>query len=253
MRLDRIVQAAESGEWLEVMLEAEELLDEVPDHAEALKLLGVAMSELGDAEGALPVFEHHLRLTGADDPVSLLGLARSRFETCDLVGAREAARAVLRIDASSAQAHDLLGLAIERLESPSAALPSFMAAQQLDGEAYPFPVHVPPDQWPRILELALGRVGEDVDAFWRGVPVEFHDWPDLERLREPPPISPAVTGLYVGTPDPEQPDARPTGLQLFTRSLARAADLDEVIERLAETLEHEAWEWLGVPPEDLPT
>jgi hypothetical protein len=40
----------------------------------------------------------------------------------------------------------------------------------------------------------------------------------------------------------------PEGLLLFTENLARVHSLDELVERLADVLEHEAMVWVGEDP-----
>jgi tetratricopeptide (TPR) repeat protein len=254
LRMDAIHRAMEAGDWVEAEVEAEELLDEAPEHREALLLLGQAMLGEGDPGGALLAYERHLQL-GEATAAALIGLAVARFETCDIAGAVEAAREAVRLDPSSGDAHHALGLALERLPRRSAdSVNELMAAHRLEPERFPLPLHMDARGWRRALEEARGQLPAAIRAFWAPVPVEYTVLPDLERLRAvEPPLSPSIGGMYFGEP-PEEADpatVRPARLDLFTGNLSRAASWSEVVDHIVDVMVDEALDWLDTTLEEL--
>lgn len=259
MRLERVQKLVERMAWPDAALEAEELLDESPDHVLALELLARAQLGMMDAEGAALTWEQVFELDPAATPSRLAGLAMARFDVCDLVGAVEAAREAVRLDASLAEAYFVLGLALERLPGRSVeAAQALLAANRLDPVAYPFPLHLDQSGWEQALTTAMLQVAPQVRELWEGVPVRLPDVPDLEMLRESqPPVTPRLPGMFEGDapsmqdPLPDDPwGQKPDGLRLYTRNLSRVHSLEELIERLADVLEQEALVWVGVDPWD---
>lgn len=253
LRLKTVRDATEEADWPRVVLEAEELLDDDPDHADALLLLGNALIELGDSENAVDVLEDHLRV--ADPTASVLsGLALARFETCDLVGATEAAREALRLDGSIAEAHYTLALAAERQGAHSQATTSLQTAHALDPANFPLPLDLRDEHLELALRRALPALPPPLIDFWREVPILIEDEPSIgELIASSQRLPPTVGGLYEGTPPPgdEVLIARPTALRLFRRNLARSGSLEAVSRELAMILEEEALDWLGIPLAEL--
>lgn len=254
LRLSKVRSAMEGGAWLEALVEVEELLDEEPDHAEALLILGESQLELGDAEGAALSLGRHLELSQPTTR-SLSALAVARLDSCDLPGSAEAARETIRLEPDHAEAHYVLGLALEHLPGRgSESLRELVAANRLDAESFPFPLQIDDQAWGELLGEALSMVHPALARFWDGVRVEFHKRPELELLMEStPPMTPRITGLYVGEPprDEDPWSARPEKLLLFTVNLCRSASRDELLEKLATLLQNEALGWLAMSPEDL--
>jgi len=257
MRLDHLRKLIETMAWHAAALEAEELLDETPDHVEAMELLAKAQLGMMDAEGAVLTWEQVHLLDPSPRPDRLAGMAMARFDTCDLVGAVEAARESVRLDPGLAEAHFVLGLALERLPGRSVqAATALIAANRLDPLAYPFPVRLDAKGWEQALTTAMLQVPDPVRELWEGVPVRLPPHPDLEMLRSnQPPLSPRIPGMFQGHPpsmaaEPvEDPwSHKPDGLLLFTQNLARVHSLDELVERLADILEQEAMVWVGEDP-----
>lgn len=253
MRLDRVRTAHGNQSPQDAVLEAEELLDEEPDNADGLFLLGESSLELGDFEGALLAYERHLELT-EPRAESLLGLAIAQFNTCDLDGCIETSRQVIDRAPDLAEAHYYLGLALEHLEgTQSEALSELAAANQLDPVAFPFPLQIELGAWQDLIQRALVLLPQSLRTFWTDLPILLIDRPDLDELVEgDAPITPTVTGLYQGTP-PEEGDPwvqRPEALRLYTGNLARSPSEEHLIDALARTFEHEARDWLGLGPED---
>lgn len=254
MRLDRVRTALATGAWTEVVLEAEELLDEQPDHAEALELLGEALLRGGEYELARAAFDHRVALDGGNVP-ALVGLAVASFHLTDLQTTLETAREALRRDSGHARAHYFLGLALERTPGRQReALASLTAAAHLDPVECPLPFTVRNDRWPELYERALAHLPERLREVWRGVPVRIEEWPELDELRKAvPPLSPLTPAMYVGTPaeDGDPFDSKPEAVRLFTRNLARAGDAEALVEELAHALGDEALDWLGLDIEDV--
>lgn len=253
LRLGTVREAVRAKDWPRVVLEAEELLDDVPRHGETLGLLANALLELGDCANAVDAFEDHLALHEPTAPV-LSGLAIARFETCDLVGAIEAAREAIRLDPSFAEAHYSLGLALERSGQGLQSAQSFQAANALDPTDYPLPMALTDEVLTEALRRALPALPPALIEFWKEVPIQIEDQPSLTELTaSTSPVPPTVAGLYKGVPPEGEAvlTARPEALRLFRRNLARAGSLEEVSRQLALVLEQEALDWLGVPLEEL--
>lgn len=258
MRLEQVRKHVDAMAWHEAALEAEELLDEQPNHVEALELLARAQLGMMDAEGSAQSWEQVLSLDPTPRADRLASMAMARFDICDLVGAVEAAREAVRLDPSLGEAHYVLGLALERLPGRSVeAAQALLAANRLEPLAYPFPIRLDTQGWEQALTTAMLHVMPQVRELWEGVPVRLPQYPDLEMLRaNTPPVSPRIPGMFQGQP-PAEDDAEaledpwsrsPDGLLLFTANLARVHDLEELVERLADVLEQEALVWVGADP-----
>lgn len=260
MRLEQVRKLIESMAWHEAVLEAEELLDEAPDHVPALELLAKAQLGMMDAEGAVLTWEQVHTLDPSPQSHRLAGMAMARFDTTDLVGAVEAAREAVRLEPGLAEAHFVLGLALDRLPGRSVeAAQALVAANRLDPLAYPFPMRLDAKGWEQALTTAMLQLSPEVRALWEGVPVRLPDHPDLEMLRSnQPPMSPRIPGMFQGHPPSMAAEpvtdpwgVQPEGLLLYTQNLARVHNLDELVERLADVLEQEALVWVGEVPWDL--
>jgi tetratricopeptide (TPR) repeat protein len=247
MRLGAVRAAMEREDFEGAVVEAEELLDGAPDHAEALFLLAECLLELGDAELAAPTYERRLELAPPDEQL-WTGLAVARFDLTDLSGAIEAAREATRLAPDNAEAHYYLGLALERVEGRKAeSVGALMAAHRLDPDAYPLPVEGDPSRWQWAYRRALAALPHDSAQFWEGVEVVFVDLPPLDVLRRvSPPIPPTVPALYSESA-PLAQSAEPgqaRQLHVYTSNLARLGHWEDITEQLAQILEAEAAGWL---------
>jgi len=249
LRLDRVRRMMRDEDHVEAVVEVEELLDEDPDNTEGLFLLGESLLELGEPAIAMLAYERFVELTGGDAD-SLMGLAISRYESCDLAGAAVAARDVVRLDPGRAEAHWYLALSLERLPGRrTEALQAFAAARELDPEEFPFPLRLSESEWRGAIGMAVGRLHPRLQSFWDGIPVRLEPWPDLTELRRAdPPITPSVSGLYLGDPpvdgDPWQ--ERPQAMRLFRHNLERSRDPQELLDQITQALQNEALDWLGL-------
>ncbi len=254
LRLRRVRKALEEGELESAVHEAEELLDEAPDHAEALYLLGEALLELGDYELALETFRQRVALDGGDVG-SLLGLGIAAFQVCDLQRSIETTREVIRREPDLAEAHYYLGLALERVPGQSrASLDELMAAYQLSPKRFPLPRDLSHADWQELVAGAVARLPEKLHDFYSDLPFTIEDLPELDELRtHDPPLPPTIAALHTGEP-PEDRDPwghRPHSIRLFARNLARAPTPEELVEQLRQALLDEAAHWLGMEPEEL--
>jgi len=256
LRLEGVRAAAGEGRWGDVVLEAEELLDEEPDHPDALFLLAEAMLELGEPELAAAAYAQRARL-GDEDPAVLLGLGLASYELCNLPRAIECFREVVRQRGDHAEAHFSLALALEAAGRDAEAAASFQAAQLLEPEHYPPPMELAPAAWRTALTEAVASLAPPQQALLNQVPVQLVDQPDLEELRaNHPPLPPSVACLLDGDPGDGDVAERPAGLRVFTRVLARQPTFDDLVFALAHALNIETADWLGlelVAPEDAPS
>ena len=252
MRLTRIRRALDEGAWERAVVEAEELLDEEPSHPQGLFLLGEALLELADFELARLCYQQRVDLDGGD-PASLLGLAISAFQSCDLDVAIETAREVVRRDPGNAEAHYYLGLALERLPGRgSEAMGALSAAAQLEPARYPLPMQLDLESWKEAIHSALDVLPTRLQLFYDGLDFRLEDLPDLEELRaHDPPVPPTVGAMYVGEPPEEAGTGQPSAIRLFLRNLGRSPTPEDLVEQLAAALTDEALHWLGLPPEAL--
>ena len=236
------------------VIEVEELLDESPELPEALRLLGTVLLEIGDAEGATLTLEHFMSLCPEVDADTRADLSMARLESCDIDGAIREAREALRLAPDFADAHFILGLALEHKPGQkTAAAAATYTAWKLDPEACPLPLDIQPREWDELVHAAVSVLDAPYQTFWHGVPLTIFDLPDLRDLQaSEPPTSPTIGGLFVGIPpEPPCPDARPSELRLYARNLCRVRDRVELVERLAELLHQEALNWWGIEHEDL--
>lgn len=254
MRLEHVRKLLDREEWSDAAREAEELLDEAPDHLQALEFLARAQVGMMDAEGAILTWQQVLELDPTPRADRLAALAMARFDQCDLVGAAETAREAVRLDASAPEGWFVLGLASERLPGRAVeAAQAFVAAHRLDPERYPFPLQLDSGGWDQAVTTAMMQVDPQLRTVWEDVPLTLVKYPDLEELRKhDPPFSPRVLGMFTGElPQGDQDpwSVKPEGLTLYMQNLARVADLDELVSRIADVLEDEALVWLGEDPE----
>ena len=252
MRLDHLRRLIQGQAWHEAVLEAEEILDGAPGALEPLELLGRALLGAGDAEGAIQALEQRLALSPRVGADLWTALATARLDVCDPTGAATDAREAVRLDPGHGEAWFILGLALELLPGRSTeATQALLTAARLDPQAFPLPIQLDAAGWQQALTTAMLHVAPEVRALWEGVPVTLPDRPDLAQLRQhDPPLSPRIPGNYLGDP-PDEGDpwtVRPSGLVLYARNLARVVDLEELIDALADLLEHEAFVWVGEDP-----
>ncbi len=243
-------------DWMGAILEAEELLEEAPDHLEALFLVGEASLELGDAHGADAAYARFLELVPRH-PLALCGMGIARFELTDMDGCLMCTQAVLEVEAESPEAWYYQGLAQEWQGLTEEAQASLEKAASLDGVRFPKVVALPEDGWNEALLQAFSLLDEPLSRWIQAVPLTSYHLPSIEVLRSAePPLSPFSTGLYRGTPPTPGEKAwetHPEELRLFRVNLERLAHHQgDLPRRIAEVLRAEALDWLALPPEAHP-
>ncbi|MCO4743600.1 MAG: tetratricopeptide repeat protein [Proteobacteria bacterium] len=252
LRLKGLRTSLAQGDFEEAILEAEELLDEEPDYADGLYLLGEALLDANDPEGAVMAFQRHVQLVG-DDLESLLRLGLARFEICDLEGAEEVVREVARRRPEDALAHYQLSLILEAQDRRTESVGALMMANRLDPHSFPLPNHWTDAQWSSAIEEAIQGLAPLLRKFWAGIPMRVEPAPFLDELKaEDPPLSPRISGIVLGTPaEAPDPQGRPEAMRFFQRNLDKAATYEEFVEWVGAALEREACEWLGLDPDRL--
>lgn len=249
MRLKKGREALSRGEPSMALVEAEELLDERPDHPEALLLSGEAALILRDAALARATLDHVLRLK-PDSARVLDLLAVARFECADWPGALEAARAALVGDPGLARPWYYQGLTLERTGDPAEALRCFERAHAMDNESWPLPRNFSDSAWEEGLARGRRLLPGPIRGFYAKVPVIWEKFPDDRELREAsPPLSPLSYALFEGEPplDGDPWTEGPKSIRLFRGNLRHGAStVEELGKRLADALLQEAAAWLGI-------
>jgi len=253
LRLAHLERLVAAQAWPQAILDAEELLDLSPSSVSALEMLAKALLGVGDAEGAVQAWEQIHLLDPTPRADRLTALATARLDTCDLLGAAADAREAVRLDPACAEAWFILGLALENLpDRATEATQALLTAHRLDPVAHPLPVQLDPAGWEQAMTTAMLHVSPEIRDLWEGVRVSLVDQPDLQDLRaHDPPLSPRIPGNFLGSPPDDQDDpwqTRPDGLVLYARNLGRVTSLEELIEVIADVLEHEALVWVGEDP-----
>ena len=232
-------------------MEAEELLDDAPEHPEGLFLLGEALLELADFSMARMCYEQRVGLDGGD-AASLLGLAIAAFQGCDLAMAVEASREVVRLQPDNAEGHYYLGLALERIEGRATeSLAELSAASHLDPDRFPLPMQLGEEDWEQLVGAAVMQLHPRLQTFYQQIQFRLEDLPELSELkRHDPPLPPTIGAMYLGHP-PDAADPwvhRPDAIRLFARNLGRAPSPDDLVTQLSHALQEEALDWLGMAP-----
>jgi len=247
LRIEKIVQLMQKRDHQQAIIEAEELLEQDPNHAKGLFLLAESLLEQGEMESAVATYEQHLRLA-EPIPCSLVGLGIARFGLCDFAGCMESCRKVIELAPDRAEAYFYLGLCLEREPGGRAeAVQCLVTAQRLAPEIYPLPLELTDEEWQALLQQALAQMPDQLQSFWSEVPVVMEALPPLEELQHSTPtITPTVCGLARGVTPTTSPrrKSRPQALALFTGNLARCSSRQSVVHELARTLQHEALTWL---------
>ena len=256
LRLKKAQSALDRGDADLALVEAEELLEEAPAHADALLVVGRAALALHDAGMARAAFEQVIDQRAADVD-ALEGLAVARFESVDFPGSLESARAAVAADPKRGRAWYYQGLALERVGPSDEAVRCFERAHTLEPAEHPLPRNFSETAWEDALAQGRKALPGPIRAFFSKVAFRWERFPDQAELTERhPPLSPFSYALYEGTP-PERGDPwteLPRCVRLFRGNLRHGTrTTDELAERIAEALMHEAAAWLGVLDPDAAT
>lgn len=254
LRLKKAREALLRGEAEAALIEAEELLEEHPGHADALFLVGDAAQTMRDSGMARLAFEQYLERRPATAS-ALEGLAVARFECVEFQAALEAARASVEVEPGRARAWYYHGLLLERLGDQEGATRCFDRANALEPAGHPQPRTWSDAAWEEALEKGRKLLPGPIRAFYAQVPVRWERFPaEAELLDHSPPLSPMSYALFEGEP-PIEGDPwtePPRSVRLYRGNLRHGArKLEDLARRIADALLHEAAAWLGVQEDEL--
>jgi predicted Zn-dependent protease with MMP-like domain/Flp pilus assembly protein TadD len=218
---------------------------------------GAALNQLGRPEEAL------VRLAEAEEELPdaveiLLDKGIALYELCRWSEARKALLGAERLDPDEPWVQHNLGLVAERLRDSEEARRRFARARRLGPEAFPAPISLTAEAFDRAVEDALAKLPEQVRRYLANVAITVEELPSEDDLRAAdPPLSPAILGLFRGSPygrnDAVDPWTHlPSSIVLFQRNLERAARTrEELIEQIGVTLVHEVGHFLGLDEDEL--
>jgi predicted Zn-dependent protease with MMP-like domain/Tfp pilus assembly protein PilF len=225
--------------------------------AELTLLEGIALSQLGSAEEALPRLDSALKAR-PDDVDAMLERGFALFELSRLDDAKHQLLDVLRRAPDDAWAHHLLGLVAERRGDRAEAERRFARARRLAPDDFPKAVELSPEAFDAAVEDALQSLPEQVRTYLANVAIAVEDLPADEDLRaSSPPLSPSILGVFRGAPLGDKASMDPwshfpSSIVLYQRNLQRCArDRSELIEQIGITLVHEVGHFLGLDEDDL--
>ena len=249
MRLRAIHQAAERLDWHATLVEAEELLDEQPNHIEALRWVADAMLALEDPNGARLVYRDLLGRGDMSHEVHA-GLALASFELCDFATSIQHARIATRDSPDQPESWYTLSLALEwEAGSSGESVMALLTANRLAPEDFPVPIELSTDDWRLAIEQAMHEVDHAIGQLWSGVPIRLEPVPSREELESANgQIPPTVGGMVVGDRDYNDPDQKPDSLRIFVHNLGRAGSYEAIVGEVMNTLEDEAEAWWGDSP-----
>lgn len=212
---------------------AEELLDTDPDEIGALMVVAQAAPRCGHAAVGILAAEQARRRgvdTGAIEAEALF--AAGRVPEAMIIAESRVHRAP-----HDAQAHVVLGQALDMMGDRSRADLAYASAAQLDPDGCPPPLGIAPDEWDALLLEVLSQLDHDDRSAARVLDVCFEDLPDLEDLRAAaapyPAWPPGVDGLLL-------PDTKPPRLLFYRRNLSRCARTTaDLVERMRLVMEAE--------------
>lgn len=216
-----------------------------------------ALNDLGRSREALSRADELLR-GSPRDTAAMLERAFALWELVRLPEARSQLQELLQQVPDDAWGHHLLGLVAERLGDAKEARRRFSRARRLDPREFPEPVHLSHEEFDKAVEDALEGLPAPVRGYLSNVAIAVEDLPaDDDLLASDPPLSPAILGIFRGSPLGEKGSMDPwshfpSSIVLYQKNLERAAaDRDQLIEQIGVTLVHEVGHFLGLDEEEL--
>lgn len=207
-----------------------------------------AQSDLGNQREALVHAGVALHLDPRDRDARVIR-GRALYELTRFAEAARVLEKAVTDDPEDAEAHHLLGLALERIEGKLEQAEAHLArATQLDPEGFPAPVPLETADLDELVNAEVAALPERERGLLHRarVPVRVEALPAVEDLRaEDPPLSPTAVGMFRGPPLGMAAD-EPREILLFTRNLRRAArTMAELREQVRITLLHEVGHLAG--------
>jgi len=216
-----------------------------------------ALNDLGRSREALSRADALLR-GSPRDTAAMLERAFALWELVRLPEARSQLQELLQLVPDDAWGHHLLGLVAERLGDAKEARRRFSRARRLDPREFPEPVHLSQGEFDKAVEDALEGLPAPVRGYLSNVAIAVEDLPaDDDLLASDPPLSPAILGIFRGSPFGEKGSMDPwshfpSSIVLYQKNLERAAaDRAQLIEQIGVTLVHEVGHFLGLDEEEL--
>jgi predicted Zn-dependent protease with MMP-like domain len=216
-----------------------------------------ALNDLGRSREALSRADELLR-GSPRDTAAMLERAFALWELVRLPEARSQLQELLQMVPDDAWGHHLLGLVAERLGDAKEARRRFSRARRLDPGEFPEPVHLSQEDFDKAVEDALEGLPAPVRGYLSNVAIAVEDLPaDDDLLASDPPLSPAILGIFRGSPFGEKGSMDPwshfpSSIVLYQKNLERAAaDRAQLIEQIGVTLVHEVGHFLGLDEEEL--
>lgn len=256
-RIDRAWEALEHGDADEAGVEAEELTRETQGHPEARFLLGAALLDLGDPEGALKEL-HTVEGKVSDPELQRYYVASTLFELARFEEAEAILRPLREVEEDRAAVEFALAEVLEHLGRADDAEACYRAAHELDHEAFPLPLRMPRGEFEAVVEEASTSLPEDLRGHLEQVAVVIEDLPRRELFEADAgeAISPTLLGLFVGRNLREESvfdlPGMPRTIFIYQRNLERECrSRDELVHEIRQTLFHELGHYLGLEEEDL--
>ncbi len=225
--------------------------------AELAWLEGAALNQLGEPAAAL----ERLAAAERDAPERvdvLLEKGFALYELCRYDEARAALLAAERLDPDEPWTHHYLGLVAERLREPEEARRRLARARKLAPDEFPRPIELSHAAFDAAVEDALVGLPEPVRRYLSNVAITVEDLPQDDDLAgSDPPLSPAILGLFRGSPYGHKASMDPwshfpSSIVLYQKNLERfARSRADLIEQIGVTLVHEVGHFLGLDEEDL--
>ena len=261
--LDEAVDALDAGEAeraLDLATEGSRLAgrgDDAELRGRLALVEGQALVALGGAREALSRIAEAARALPGDLDVRAEE-ANALYELCRFEEAAAVLTRLLHEDPGDPWAHWLLGLCFERLGRPAAAARHLAEARKIAPEDFAEGVSLSPDAFEKVVEDALAELPEPVRNYLANVAVSVEDLPDAEELlASDPPHSPAILGIFRGSPLGDKASMDPwshfpSSIALFQRNLERLArSREELVDEIRVTVLHEVGHFLGLDEEQL--
>ena len=220
-------------------------------------LEGAGLNQLGESRAAL----EKLAEAEAVLPDSVEVRVEQGFALYELCRFDEARAVLLRaeaLDPDEPWTQHHLGLVAERQGRLDEAKRRFARAHRLDPEAFPEPIALSSAAFDGAVEDALASIPEQVRRYLSNVAITVEDLPsDDDLLASDPPLSPAILGLFRGSPYGDKVSMDPwshlpSAIVLYQKNLERfARTRAELIEQIGVTLVHEVGHFLGLDEDEL--
>lgn len=246
----------EQGESEAAAAAALRALNEYQDLPELRYLLAVSLLDIDEPEGAIPELEHATR-QAPEWSLPHVALAWAFFRVGRFAEAQTAAERALKLDATLAECHQLLGLLAERRNDEAQSLQSFAEARRLDPERFPDPYEMGEDEFLDVAQQVVAELDPELREVLEQTAIFVQPFPETELLRgSDPPLDPQLLGLFMGQSLLEQSvqdsGGLPNTIYLFQRNLERSVSSREELEaEIRITVLHEIGHHLGWNEEEL--